>query len=65
MEQELQELRAVLATLVEQLRVQNELLAEKDAQIAALTEKIAELTAKLDEKNHKKNSGNSSISLLI
>lgn len=60
MEQELQELRAVLATLVEQLRVQNELLAEKDAQIAALTEKIAELTAKLDEKNHKKNSGNSS-----
>ena len=53
MEQELQELRAVLATLVEQLRVQNELLAEKDAQIAALTEKIAELTAKLDEKNHK------------
>lgn len=60
MEQELQELRAVLATLVEQLRIQNELLAEKDAQIAALTEKIAELTAKLDEKNHKKNSGNSS-----
>ena len=60
MEQELQELRAVLATLVEQLRVQNELLAAKDAQIAALTEKIAELTAKLDEKNHKKNSGNSS-----
>ena len=53
MEQELQELRAVLATLAEQLRVQNELLAAKDAQIAALTEKIAELTAKLDEKNHK------------
>ncbi len=60
MEQELQELRAVLATLAEQLRVQNELIAAKDAQIAALTEKIAELTAKLDEKNHKKNSGNSS-----
>lgn len=59
-EQELQELRAVLETLVEQLRAQNELLAAKDAQIAAMAEKIAELTAKLDEKMHKKNSGNSS-----
>ena len=53
MEQELQKLRAVLSTLAEQLRIQNELLAAKDAQIAALTEKIAELTAILDEKNHK------------
>jgi len=60
MEQELQKLRAVLSTMAEQLRIQNELLAAKDAQIAALTEKIAELTAILDEKNHKKNSGNSS-----
>ena len=60
MEQELQELRIAVATLVEQLRIQNELLAAKDAQISALTEKIAELTAKLDEKNHKKNSSNSS-----
>ena len=60
MEQELLELRVAVATLAEQLRIQNELLAAKDAQIAALTEKIAELTAKLDEKNHKKNSGNSS-----
>ena len=59
-EQELQKLRAVLSTMAEQLRIQNELLAAKDAQIAALTEKIAELTAILDEKNHKKNSGNSS-----
>ena len=60
MEQELQKLRAVLSTMAEQLRIQNELLAAKDAQIAALTEKIAELTAILNEKNHKKNSGNSS-----
>ena len=60
MEQELRELRVAVATLAEQLRIQNELLAAKDTQIAALTEKIAELTAKLDEKNHKKNSGNSS-----
>lgn len=60
MEQELRELRVAVAALAEQLRIQNELLAAKDAQIAALTEKIAELTAKLDEKNHKKNSGNSS-----
>ena len=35
MEQELQELRTVLASLAEQLRVQNELIAAKDAQIAA------------------------------
>ena len=39
MEQELQELRIAVATLVEQLRIQNELLAAKDAQISALTEK--------------------------
>ena len=38
-EQELQELRIAVATLVEQLRIQNELLAAKDAQISALTEK--------------------------
>ena len=60
MEQELRELRAAVAALADQLRIQNELLAAKDAQIAALTEKIAELTTKLEEKNHKKNSGNSS-----
>ena len=60
MEQELQELRAVLATMAEQLRTMNDLIAAKDAQIAVLTEKIAELTARLEEKNHKKNSGNSS-----
>ena len=60
MEQELQELRVAVAALADQLRIQNELLAAKDAQIAALTEKIAELTTKLEEKNHKKNSGNSS-----
>ena len=60
MEQELRELRAAVAALADQLRIQNELLAAKDVQIAALTEKIAELTTKLEEKNHKKNSGNSS-----
>lgn len=60
MEQELQELRAILAAMAEQLRIQNDLLRDKDKQIVALTEKVAELAAKLEEKNHKKNSGNSS-----
>lgn len=39
MEQELQELRVAVAALADQLRIQNELLAAKDAQIAVLTEK--------------------------
>ena len=43
MEQELQELRVAPAALADQLRIQNELLTAKDAQIAVLTEKIAEL----------------------
>ncbi len=60
MEQELQELRAVISVLVEQLRVQNETMAAKDAQIAALTEKVAKLTARIEELTHKKNSNNSS-----
>ena len=33
MEQELRELRVAVAALAEQLRIQNELLAAKDAQI--------------------------------
>ncbi len=40
-EQGVQELRAVLANRAEQLRVRNELLTAKDAQIAALTKKAA------------------------
>ena len=60
MEQELQELRAVISTLVEQLRIQNEAMADKDAQIAALTEQVAKLTARIEELMHKKNSNNSS-----
>ena len=60
MEQELQELRAVISVLVEQLRVQNETMAAKDAQIAALTEQVAKLTARIEELTHKKNSNNSS-----
>ena len=60
MEQELLELRTVLATLAEQLRIQNESIATKDAQIAALTEQVAKLTARIEELTHKKNSNNSS-----
>ena len=60
MEQELLELRTVLATLAEQLRIQNETIAAKDAQIAALTEQVAKLTARIEELTHKKNSNNSS-----
>ena len=60
MEQELQELRTVLATLAEQLRIQNEAIAAKDAQITALTEQVAKLTAQIEELTHKKNSNNSS-----
>ena len=60
MEQELQELRAVINTLVKQLRIQNEAMADKDAQIAALTEQVAKLTARIEELMHKKNSNNSS-----
>ena len=60
MEQELQELRAVISTLAEQLRVQNESIATKDAQIAALSEQITKLTAQIEELTHKKNSNNSS-----
>ena len=59
-EQELQELRAVLAVMAEQLRMQNESIAAKDAQIAALTEQVAKLTAQIEELTHKKNSYNSS-----
>ena len=60
MEQELQELKAVLATMSEQLRMMNDLILTKDAQIAALTEQVAKLTARIEELTHKKNSNNSS-----
>ena len=60
MEQELQELRAVLAAMSEQLRMMNDLILTKDAQIAALTEQVAKLTARIEELTHKKNSNNSS-----
>lgn len=60
MERELQELQAVIATLAEQLRLQNESIAAKDAQITALTEQVAKLTAQIEELRHKKNSSNSS-----
>lgn len=60
MEQELQELRIAFSALAEQLRVQNETMATKDAQIAALTEQVAKLTAQVNEPTHKKNSNNSS-----
>ena len=54
MEQELQELRAVLAAMSEQLRMMNDLILTKDAQIAALTEQVAKLTARIEELTHKK-----------
>lgn len=60
MEQELQELKAVLAAMSEQLRMMNDLILTKDAQIAALTEQVAKLTAQIEELTHKKNSNNSS-----
>ena len=60
MEQELQELRAILAAMAEQLRIQSEAIAAKDALIVALTEQVATLTARLEELTHKKNSNNSS-----
>ena len=41
MEQELRELRIAFSVLAEQLRVQNETMAAKDAQIAVLTEQVA------------------------
>ena len=59
-EQELQELRAVLSAMTEQLQMMNELIRTKDAQIAALTEQVAKLTARIEELTHKKNSNNSS-----
>lgn len=60
MEQELQELKAVLAAMSEQLRMMNDLILTKDAQIAALTEQVAKLTARIEELTHKKNSNNNS-----
>ena len=60
MEQELRELRIAFSVLAEQLRVQNETMAAKDAQIAVLTEQVAKLTAQVEELTHKKNSNNSS-----
>ncbi len=60
MEQELQELRAILAAMAEQLRIQSEAIAAKDAQIVALTKQVATLTARIEELTHKKNSNNSS-----
>ena len=60
MEQELQELRAVLSAMSEQLQMMNEIIHTKDAQIAALTEQVAKLTAQIAELTHKKNSNNSS-----
>ena len=60
MEQELQELRAILAAMAEQLLVQSKFIAAKDAQIAALTEQAAKLTTQIEELTHKKNSNNSS-----
>ena len=57
----------LLRQLLEQIRIQNTLIAEqsamiaeKDAQIAALTAKVSELTTKIEELTHKKNSNNSS-----
>ena len=60
MEQELQELRAVLSAMSEQLQMMNEIIHTKDAQIAALTEQVVKLTARIEELMHKKNSNNSS-----
>jgi len=59
-ELENQELRALINTLIEQIRILNETNAAKDAQIAALTEQVAKLTARIEELTHKKNSKNSS-----
>ena len=59
-DQELQELRALLAAMSDQLRKMNDLIRTKDAQIAALTEQVAKLTARIEELTHKKNSNNSS-----
>ena len=59
-EQDLQELRALLAAMSDQLRMMNDLIRTKDAQIAALTEQVAKLTARIEELTHKKNSNNSS-----
>ena len=59
-ELENQELRALINTLIEQIRILNETNAAKDAQIAALTEQVAKLTARIEELTHKKNSNNSS-----
>ena len=59
-EQELQELRAILAAMAEQLRAQSKSIAAKDAQIAALTEQAAKLTTQIEELTNKKNHNNSS-----
>lgn len=59
-DRENQELRALIYTLIEQIRILNESNAAKDAQIAALTEQVAKLTARIEELTHRKNSNNSS-----
>ena len=48
--------------LIEQIRILNESKrnAAKDAQIVALTEQVAKLSAQIEELTHKKNSNNNS-----
>ena len=46
--------------MAEQLRIQTEAIAAKNVQIAALTERVAKLAARIEELTHKKNSNNSS-----
>ncbi len=58
MDQDLKELRTVPAAMTEQLRMMNDLISTKDAQIAALTEQVAKLTARIEKLTHKKNSNN-------
>jgi len=50
----------LMQMLIEQIRILNESNAAKDAQITALTEQVAKLTAQIEELTHKKNSNNSS-----
>ena len=60
MEQMLRELLELVRNLTEQIAVMQESIAAKDAENKALTEKVAELTARIEKLTHKKNSGNSS-----
>ena len=54
------DLEKMMEVMIEEIHELNKAIAAKDAQIAALTEQVAKLSARIEELTHKKNSNNSS-----